>query len=77
VGVSAGGRDHLHFRLLDAGIPQWKIVAGYYAFCGVFGTLTLVVPSGLYKLIALIVLGVLVLAVLWQAERLSSRGGDK
>ena len=77
VSVSAGGRDHLHFRLLDAGIPQWKIVAGYYAFCGVFGTLTLVVPPGLYKLIALIVLGILVLAVLWQAERLSSRGRDK
>ena len=76
VSVGAGGRDHLHFRLLDAGIPQWKIVAGYYAFCAVFGTLTLVVSSRLYKLIALIMLGVLVLAVLWQAERLASRQAD-
>jgi UDP-GlcNAc:undecaprenyl-phosphate GlcNAc-1-phosphate transferase len=77
VGVGAGGRDHLHFRLLDAGIPQWKIVAGYYAFCAAFGALALVTSSRLYKLIALIVLGVLVLAVLWQAEKYSSKQADK
>jgi UDP-GlcNAc:undecaprenyl-phosphate GlcNAc-1-phosphate transferase len=71
VSVGAGGRDHLHFRLLDAGIPQWKIVAGYYAFCAAFGALALVTSSRLYKLVALIVLGVLVLLVLWQAERRS------
>ena len=75
--VGTGGRDHLHFRLLDAGIPQWKIVAGYYAFCATFGALALVTSSRLYKLIALIVLGVLVLAVLWQAEKYSSRQVDK
>jgi UDP-GlcNAc:undecaprenyl-phosphate GlcNAc-1-phosphate transferase len=69
VSVGAGGRDHLHFRLLDAGIPQWKIVLGYYAFCASFGALALVTSSRLYKLIALIVLGILVLVVLWQAER--------
>ena len=69
--VGAGGRDHLHFRLLDAGMPQWKIVAGYYAFCAAFGALALVTSSRLYKLIALIVSGVLVLVVLWQAERRS------
>jgi UDP-GlcNAc:undecaprenyl-phosphate GlcNAc-1-phosphate transferase len=77
VGVGTGGRDHLHFRSLDAGIPQWKIVAGYYAFCAAFGTLALVTSSRLYKLIALIVLGILVLVVLWQAERFSSRQVDK
>jgi UDP-GlcNAc:undecaprenyl-phosphate GlcNAc-1-phosphate transferase len=71
VPVGAGGRDHLHFRLLDAGIPQWKIVAGYYAFCAAFGALALASPPRVYKLVALIVLGILVLLVLWQAERKS------
>ncbi len=77
IAVGEGGRDHLHFRLLDAGIPQWKIVLGYYAFCAVFGALTLVVSSRLYKLIALVVLGILVLLVLWQAEKSASRQMDK
>jgi UDP-GlcNAc:undecaprenyl-phosphate GlcNAc-1-phosphate transferase len=77
VSVGAGGRDHLHFRLLDAGIPQWKIVLGYYAFCAAFGALALVTSSRLYKLIALIMLGILVLMVLWQAEKSSSRQVDK
>ena len=71
VSVGAGGRDHLHFRLLDAGIPQWKIVAGYYAFCASFGALALVTSSRLYKLIALVVLGLLVLVFLWLAEKKS------
>jgi len=71
VPVGAGGRDHLHFRLLDAGIAQWKIVLGYYAFCAAFGALALVSPPRVYKLIALIALGILVLVVLWQAERRS------
>ncbi len=69
VPISAGGRDHLHFRLLDAGIPQWKIVLGYCLFCGAFGGLALVAPPRVYKLVALLVLGVLVVLVLWQAER--------
>jgi UDP-GlcNAc:undecaprenyl-phosphate GlcNAc-1-phosphate transferase len=72
VSVSAGGRDHLHFRLLDAGIPQWIIVLGYYAFCAAFGALALISPPRPYKLVAVIVLGLLVLIVLWQAERRST-----
>ncbi len=72
VSVGAGGRDHLHFRLLDAGIPQWIIVLGYYAFCAAFGVLALVSPPRLYKLVAVIVLGLLVLILLWQAERRST-----
>jgi UDP-GlcNAc:undecaprenyl-phosphate GlcNAc-1-phosphate transferase len=71
VPLGAGGRDHLHFRLLDAGISQWKIVVGYYAFCAAFGGLALASPPRVYKLVALIVLGLLVLVVLWQAERRS------
>jgi UDP-GlcNAc:undecaprenyl-phosphate/decaprenyl-phosphate GlcNAc-1-phosphate transferase len=67
--VGAGGRDHLHFRLLDAGVAEWKIVTGYYAFCAAFGALALVTSSRLYKLVALVVLGILVLIALWQTER--------
>jgi UDP-GlcNAc:undecaprenyl-phosphate GlcNAc-1-phosphate transferase len=59
-----GGRDHLHFRLLDAGLPQRAIVLGYYAFCAAFGGLTLLVSSRLFKLIALLVLGLLAASVL-------------
>jgi len=76
VSISAGGRDHLHFRLSDAGIPAWKIVLGYYSFCGAFGALALVSPPRLYKLVALMVLGLLVLLVLWQAERISGKQGE-
>jgi UDP-GlcNAc:undecaprenyl-phosphate GlcNAc-1-phosphate transferase len=63
-----GGRDHLHFRLVDAGYPQTVIVLGYYAFCAAFGALTLLVSSRLFKLIALIVLGLLAISVMWFTE---------
>ncbi len=69
-----GGRDHLHFRLVDVGYSQRLIVAGYYTFCAAFGGLTLLVSSRLYKLVALIVLGILMAGVMWLAER---RGGDR
>jgi len=59
-----GDRGHLHYRLLDLGVPQWKIVAGYWIFCAVFGTLALVISSRIYKLIALGVLGLVVIGVL-------------
>jgi UDP-GlcNAc:undecaprenyl-phosphate GlcNAc-1-phosphate transferase len=54
-----GDRGHLHFRLLDSGLPQQVIVLGYYAFCAGFGALSLFISSRLYKLIALIAMGVL------------------
>lgn len=61
---SQSGRDHLHFRLLDLGLSQRQIVAIYYGFCGLFGSLALLIPSSLYKLLALIVMGILVMAAL-------------
>lgn len=69
VSPGQGGRDHLHFRLLDLGLSQRTIVLGYYAFCGAFGLLALSIGPRIYKLIALVVLGVIVLAVLAWAER--------
>ena len=64
-----GGRDHLHFRLLDRGLPERTIVYGYWAFCAAFGVLTLLVDDRLIKLAALIVLGALGLGVLSWAGR--------
>ena len=58
------GRDHLHFRLLDKGIRERTIVLGYWIFCAIFGTLTLVIDSRLYKLVALGGLAVIGIAIL-------------
>lgn len=63
------GRDHLHYRLVDIGFSQRQVVWGYYVFCAVFGAVALLVSSRLFKLIALMVLGGLMLAVLWWASR--------
>jgi len=60
------GRDHLHFRLLDKGISQERIVLGYYAFCLTFGLLALLISSRVYKLLALIFLVISTLIVLWK-----------
>lgn len=70
-GTSAtqGGRDHLHYRLLEAGLSQRQIVGLYYVFCLVFGGLALIGPSPLFKLITLSVLGLGVVAVLWRLSR--------
>jgi UDP-GlcNAc:undecaprenyl-phosphate GlcNAc-1-phosphate transferase len=51
-----GDRGHLHFRLVDSGWPQNRIVVVYWAFCAVFGVLSLAVESRLSKLIAFVVL---------------------
>ncbi len=59
---ASGDRGHLHFRLIDAGVSPRIIVLGYYAFCAFFGGLALVTASQLFKLIALLVMGLLVAA---------------
>ncbi len=64
-----GGRDHLHFRLLDRGLAERTIVYGYWAFCAAFGALTLFVDHRLVKLVALVGLGLVGLAVLVWASR--------
>ena len=73
VGPSQAGRDHLHFRLLDRGWSQRRIVAAYWGFSAILGSLALLMPSGLYKLFALTVMGVLTLGILaWLSA--TSRG---
>jgi UDP-GlcNAc:undecaprenyl-phosphate GlcNAc-1-phosphate transferase len=78
-----GDRGHLHYRLIDLGLSQRQIVVGYWAFCGVFGALALLISAPVYKLIALgalvvIVVGLLVL-LSWRQRRLetSRTAGDK
>lgn len=63
------GRDHLHFRLLDMGLSQRTIVLGYYAFCLAFGLLALLISSRVYKLVAILALGIGTLILLWQLAK--------
>ena len=51
-----GDRGHLHFRLVDSGWPQNRIVVLYWVFCAIFGLLSLTIESRLSKLIAFVVL---------------------
>jgi UDP-GlcNAc:undecaprenyl-phosphate GlcNAc-1-phosphate transferase len=59
-----GDRGHLHFRLRDLGLSQRTIVLIYWSFCATFGLLALTVSSRLYKLLALLGIGVGVIAAL-------------
>ncbi len=59
-----GGRDHLHFRLLDLGLSPRAIVGLYYAVCGTFGVLALVIEGRLLKLMTLGLLAAVILGTL-------------
>ncbi len=67
-------RGHLHFRLLDLGVSERAIVLLYWGFCALFGVLALVVTSRIYKLAALVGIGVVVLVVLAFLSRDGRRG---
>jgi UDP-GlcNAc:undecaprenyl-phosphate GlcNAc-1-phosphate transferase len=54
-----GDRRHLHFLLLDMGFSQRQIVLAYYFFCAFFGALALLISSRIYKLLAIIGLGIM------------------
>jgi UDP-GlcNAc:undecaprenyl-phosphate GlcNAc-1-phosphate transferase len=68
-----GGRDHLHFRLLDLGLSQRQIVGGYYLMSALFGGLALLVEARIYKVLALAVLGSVTLIVLVVVAKKSER----
>ena len=59
-----GGRDHLHLRLADLGVRESTIVIGYWAFCALFGVITLFLNDPTQKIIAMFVLGALAGALL-------------
>ncbi len=69
VSPGQGGRDHLHFRLVDMGLGERTIVIGYWLFCAAFGAITLLLDGGTQKIIALVILGLLALGVLLWASR--------
>jgi UDP-GlcNAc:undecaprenyl-phosphate GlcNAc-1-phosphate transferase len=71
-----GGRDHLHFRLLDQGLSQRQVVLLYYFACTLFGGLALVIEGRLIKLISLIVLGLATIAALVVLSRRTPSSGD-
>jgi UDP-GlcNAc:undecaprenyl-phosphate GlcNAc-1-phosphate transferase len=64
-----GGRDHLHFRLLDRGISERTIVVGYWGFCALFGATTLLIDSRPVKVLVLLGLAAAGLVVLVWAGR--------
>ena len=67
-------RTHLHHRLLDAGLSQRTIVCIYYMFTILSGLLALILPTSLYKLIALIII---VIGALLLLIRMSERGNGE
>lgn len=71
--IGQGDRRHLHFRLVDLGLSQRQVVLLYCLLSASFGVLALVVSSRLFKFGALLVLGLVTLAVLaivtWLSER--------
>jgi len=68
--IGVGDRGHLHFRLHDLGYSQRTIVLTYYGFCALFGVLAFLLPSRLYKLLALVLMSVAVGPILlWLSQR--------
>ncbi len=61
-----GGRDHLHFRLVDLGLSERTIVLGYWAFCATFGLITLLLNGQVQKILALLLLaGLALILLIW------------
>jgi len=64
-----GGRDHLHFRLLEAGLTERSIVLLYWGFCAAFGLAGVAQTSPPQKALALLVIGVAVVVLLARLSR--------
>lgn len=76
VSPGQGGRDHLHFRLVDTGIRERTIVVGYWLFCAAFGIITLLLTGGAQKILALALLGVVSGGVLLWASQTKVHRAD-
>lgn len=70
--ITEGGREHLHFRLLDAGLSHRRAVLVYYFFAALFGGASWFLNTG-FKAVALIALFFLFLVVAAVTERKSKR----
>lgn len=62
-------RGHMHIRLYDSGVSIRAIVLVYYALTALFGALALLLPSGLPKLVSLVVIGGLAVILLARLRR--------
>lgn len=72
-----GDRGHLHFRLLDTGRYSPRQVAlAYYVVCSIFGLLTLVTTSQLFKFISFGFMLVFVIIGFVAVGRISTVGSD-
>jgi UDP-GlcNAc:undecaprenyl-phosphate GlcNAc-1-phosphate transferase len=68
-----GDRGHIHFRLIDRGVPVPLIASGYYLFCATFGAIALLTTSRQFKLIAILTMFGLIIggfAILSRVARL-------
>jgi UDP-N-acetylmuramyl pentapeptide phosphotransferase/UDP-N-acetylglucosamine-1-phosphate transferase len=63
------GRDHLHLRLRDLGFSTRQIVVFYYALSVTFGLVGISEADQRLKLIALVLLGLIVAAVIAYVTR--------
>jgi UDP-N-acetylmuramyl pentapeptide phosphotransferase/UDP-N-acetylglucosamine-1-phosphate transferase len=57
-------RGHLHHRLLDAGLSHPQVVLCFGSLSAIFGVLALALPTRENKLIAMIAMGLVLLAVI-------------
>ncbi len=67
--IFKGDRGHLHFRLIDKGYTQIRIVIGYWLACGFFGVISLFVTSQLVKLVILLILISLTISYIARVSR--------
>jgi UDP-GlcNAc:undecaprenyl-phosphate GlcNAc-1-phosphate transferase len=73
--MNEGDRGHLHYRLYDLGMSQRQVVFLYWAFCALSGAMALLLSSRLFKLLAILILGALVVTVLAILSRRVDRRG--
>ena len=68
--IGQADRRHLHFRLLDLGLGQRRVVLLYYGYCALLGASALLIDSRLLKLVTLVILGFATIGVLaWLARQ--------
>lgn len=70
----AADRGHLHHRLLDMGWSQRRIVGTFIVISSGFGALALLMPAPLYKLVVLLIGGIVGVGVLSWLARLQPLG---
>lgn len=71
--IGASDRQHLHLRLVDLGLSQSQVVLLYVLISAGFGVLALGIPSRLFKLGALVVMGLVVAGLLAGVTWISNR----